>query len=242
MVHSSQRVMEDVISLDAIRSYVRELLAKYTARLVQYRPVRHARAVRFRCESTRLAASMQPSCHAPGSAHRFHLQGTRCGFTNPDAERVDRLYNTLHDAAEELFAGSRERRAPPAERAARSAARLLPAAGALTAVRDIVCSVTGRADARTARPRALWCYDFETEAECLSHKVPGTGTQGCSRRQERACVWRPGLQRLELDVASLCPRGGGRSPSISSCVALSGCEELCGRAWVVRNNASSCGR
>ena len=148
--------------------------------------------------------------------------------------------------AEELFAISRERRAPSAEQAA--AARPSLAAGALATARENVCFVGGRVDARTARPKALWCYDFETEAECLAHKVPG---RGCSRRQERACVWRPGLQKLGVDVASLCPRVSGRPPLMSSvdsaggsssCVAVGGCEELCGSAWGVRNNASRCGR
>ena len=126
-----------------------------------------------------------------------------------------------------------------------AAARSLAAAGALASARGSVCSLAGRIDARTTRPKPLWCYDLKTAADCLSHKVPGTNAHGC--QEERACVWRPGLQTLGLGVASLCPRGGGRAPlkgSVenaerrSSCIAVSGCEELCGVGWAKRNNAS----
>ena len=223
MVNSAQVIMQAVVSLGAIRWYVRELLKLYTDRLLNYSPLRDVRSIRFRCEPTVDITS----CRVPGSARRRRLKGTRCFFTDDDGSRA---FETLHDAAEALLTED--------QRSSSSATAPVSASGPLGSARDLICSLEGRTNARALRP-PRWCFDFMTPVECHAHKVPST-MRHCPNRRERACMWRPGLRAMGMDESAICASsksslatsagdaafasGGG------ACVAVCGCEELCNTA------------
>ena len=224
MVQNAHAAMEELVSLKAIRLYVRELLAKYTKNLLGYRPVRlDARAVRFQCTGVEDDLG---SCHIPGrfgKSARRKLFGTRCYFVGPSSSGK-RRFDTLHDAAEALLPPISSRSpAAPSAGIARSHAALLSA-------RKLVCSLTGRT---AARAKGQWCYNHESEDECHRHTVPGGSQAGCSRR---ACVWRPRLHALGVDTDALCPRSSNgkgilaKPAAEGACVAMCPCAALCATA------------
>ena len=246
MVERASEAMEAVLSLDGIRSYVRELITKYTTKLLARPPERlPARAVRFSCRETgRLG-----SCRTPDRelSPRQTLQGTHCYFSAPrgrGAARAEVRYDTLHDAAEALFGSSKAR----ATSSSSPSSAIPNTTEALAAARASICSATHRTDARA---RGKWCFDFRTRSDCESHSVAG-GHAGCRRR---ACVWRPSLHAFGLETDNLCSlaaagerhqraamhehvaiarlasrskrAGLSRSTSASACVAVCPCAALC---------------
>jgi hypothetical protein len=196
MVRAARSAMEAVLSLDGIRWYVRELLASYQRRLLSYTPVRDERAVNFRCETS---PPSEIQCRIPGTARRRKLARTRCFFAN--ADDGTKRFDSLHQAAEALFARPRKTTSRASSHGAQNRA--------LASLRKLMCDLDARTDAQTLRP-SRWCFDFTNESDCHRHKVMGNG-KACSNHRERACVWRPRLYEHGLDPSSFCPRAP-RSP------------------------------
>ena len=194
MVNNAQGLMDSVLSMDGIRSYVREIVNEYTQHLLLERPRLHTRAVRFACDNSDDAAT---TCHVPRSTRSQDLRGEQCHFSRPGRNpRSQARFATLHEAAEALF----DSRGGPRRQVATSTPESRLSQFARRSLRRLVCSSSNRTDARANQP-PTWCFDFTSEAECHAHKV--VGGRGCPSG-ERACVWRPAVHAHRYDVNALC--------------------------------------
>ena len=236
MVRNAQAIMEATTSVHGIRSYVRELLAKYTKRVLGYVPTQpDERAVRFACEETTdegLGACRVPAASAGG---RRALRGVRCHFRGTAATASEK-FDTLHDAAQALL--HEQEQQPPSRPWSQGIPATTVASRRATAA--AICSSAGRTNARLAN---RWCFDFNSEKDCHAHTVPGYSSSSSKRGSsmaapragcaQRHCVWRPALYTLALDEDRLLrstacrlgvhAKGGGGG----ACVAMCPCDELC---------------
>ena len=241
MIRNAQEVMESLVSVRGIRSYVRELLAKYTSRALGYTPPAHpdARAIRFVCEerSDPGATCLEPS-PAPGSPSRRSLPRVACHF-----RRGMTRFSTLHDAAKGLGGGGPQ---PPSDPIKKKSATGAEEVAMTTGVQqsgyvstETLCSFVARVNARSPA-RRRWCFDFNSEEECHRHRVPAARDAGRSCPQ-RLCMWRPALYAMGLDedrldstTCRLHSRGidqagsSGGGGGAGACVAMCPCPELCG--------------
>ena len=244
LAQNAHEAMDDVLSVDAIRWYVRELVNEYTSHLLRRTTVRHPRAIRFECEDS---SENLGNCHVPGRGltARKQLLGTRCAFVGADsAGGQKRRFATLHKAAQALLppiSGLKTER----QRVPSSPLRLRNAK-ALALARKAVCSAGDRTNARAD---GKWCYNFDTPGACQSHYVPAAAP-GCPRR---SCVWRPTLHKLNIDADALCPRSSlgsgmkrasGRSLTASpagggACIAVCACGALCGASLGTNGTSGS---